>query len=118
MTAVKENVYPLVERFYMGDKVAVIISPSFGGGWSTEYPLILREFLCMDSVLVKALISESRELVNSIAEGCLKGWGEHFHSHNSPLELRWVKRGTLFQITNYDGAETLTTLPEMEFLQA
>lgn len=118
MTAVKENAYPLVERFYMGDKVAVIISPDFGGGWSTEYPLILREFLCMDSVLVKALLAKNRELVSNIAEAYLKSCDEHFFSHDSPLELKWVKRGTLFQITNYDGAETLITLPEMEFLQA
>lgn len=107
-----------IERYVMKNKTGVIISPSYGSGWSTAYDPKYTEFLCTSKDLVRALFHKNRELVNDIAETYLDNHHEPFITRRTDLEIVWVKVGTLFQIREYDGAESVVTLSEMEFLRA
>jgi len=88
-------------------KVAVIISPGFGTGWSTENrgndwfiygdPTFVR--LVEENTDVKTLTSYVNTLLNPTGDKyiCFLGIDN--------LEIEWVPVGTVFRILEYDGSE-------------
>jgi len=87
-----------VEKLY-NDKgqVAVAISPDFGAGWSTE-ELVNP----MDAKYNKLILEQKIEELIALARS--EG---HFVGSLPTTELVWLDPGTKFDITNYDGAETI-----------
>ena len=87
-----------VEKLY-NDKgqVAVAISPDFGAGWSTE-ELVNP----MDARFNKLIRDKRTEELYALARA------EGFYTGSLPeIKLIWLDPGTKFDITNYDGAETI-----------
>ena len=87
-----------VEKLY-NDKgqVAVAVSPDFGAGWSTEE-------------LVNPMDAKYNRLIleNKIEELYALARAEGFYTGGLPeIKLIWLDPGTKFDITNYDGAETI-----------
>lgn len=94
------------EKVIRDGKVAVLVSPGFGAGWSTWAEGDAAEFVTFDRRLVeaaerKAHASEVEEILNALFGKApyMGGW--------SDVEVRWVDQGTVFYINDYDGNESL-----------
>ena len=108
-------------RKYIRDgKVAVLISPGFGSGWSTwnsNYPGML-----FDPVIIEMLLN-----VENGDEAFVAGQIEAHVDINYPdasisglenLEVQWVPVGTEFIVHEYDGSESLRTKDSFAWIKA
>ena len=81
-------------------KVAVLVSPGYGAGWSTwnDHPE------CLYDPDVVAWVEGGKE--GSVPDLKAKyGW-DHFCSLGADsLEIQWIPLGAEFRISEYDGAE-------------
>ena len=93
--------------------VAVLYSPGFGAGWSTwngAYPELM-----FDPALVKMVEQDSTE--EELVTYCsLKYPGAYLGGLD--LRIEWVKEGTLFRVTDYDGNESVEYNDELTWLVA
>ncbi len=91
-----------MNKVIQNGKVAVLISPGFGAGWSTwnsEYPEML-----FDPGMVDLVINGDQEQMRAYAE--LK-WPDAYMGGLSKLEVEWVEQGRLIKINEYDGSESI-----------
>lgn len=95
--------------------VAVLYSPGYGAGWSTWADEQFQEALCMDARIVGPFLAGNTDAAITaakiIAPNVYTG-GAH------QLEVIWIKKGTAFQITEYDGSESVEELNNQVFLVA
>jgi hypothetical protein len=110
MVGVRDGETDMIEpqKLIRNGKVAVLVSPGFGAGWSTwTYEKGLDKFVLFDQRLVEACessaSSEDVEALILALTGCdhiyMGGW--------SDVEVRWVDPGTVFYVNDYDGNESL-----------
>ena len=97
-------------------KVAVLIAPSFGGGWSTwssQYPELL-----FDATVVLAV--ERKLPFTSVEEYIRDKYPDAFISSFTydDLVIEWLEEGTEFIVEEYDGAETIKLKYETEWVIA
>lgn len=92
-----------MEKVVRDGKVAVIYSPGFGAGWYTWNTGC--EALMFHPDLVNAIeANKSEEEIESIAKTlCPDG----YFGASDDLEIAWIDQGTLFNITEYDGSESI-----------
>ena len=94
-------------------RVAVLISPDFGGGWSTwnpKYPEIL-----FDPAIVEFVEKDQSEELEvyvtlrypGIYDGGIVG-----------LKIEWIPAGTFFRVSEYDGAESIEIRDKVNWMQA
>lgn len=107
----------MTERTLLDGKVAVLISPGYGAGWSSWGNDDLRYFMLFDPGLVGlALASADADDVEAylsqkgIETPYLGGWGS--------IKVQWVPVGTTFRVHEYDGFETLIPTSEEETFTA
>ena len=89
-------------------KVAVIVSPGFGAGWSTwsyrgeeDY----RDFMLFDPTLVDMIErSESAETIETYVTFVHPGT---YCGGADDLTIQWLPVGTAFRIHEYDGSESV-----------
>lgn len=99
-----------VERYINEDgKVGVLISPSYGAGWSTYPSGDKKEFLLFDKGLVELALNEAseeevEEYIKSMDVGYVYcgGWED--------VVVHWVEPNETFVIDEYDGYESLEYL--------
>ena len=111
-----------VPRYIRNGQVAVLVSPGFGGGWST-WGHGWKEELALHRDIVKYFLGEvSGSLVGIIADACGVEEGDslfpYYAGGENNVSVRWVDIGTRFEIREYDGAERIYTLEEMDILEA
>lgn len=100
------------ERYINEDgKVAVLVSPGYGAGWST-WQSGDEEMFCMDKGLVEmrlrdATADEVEKYLRGRVAGYIStlGWGN--------VEIEWLDPGTQFTITEYDGSESLHLIADL-----
>ena len=84
-------------------KVAVLYSPGYGFGWYTwnkRHPQCIFE-----SRIVNAVESGDLDLAEQIA---LELYGDSFCAEGVfDLKIAWIDQGTIFEIHEYDGYETI-----------
>lgn len=88
-------------------KVAVIYSPRFGAGYSTWASFDDKSEvhqMIFDSRLVKAVLDGNEEEFNDIFRALFQ---TDFYCDFKHLEIAWIPSGELFEITEYDGEETV-----------
>ena len=101
-----------MDKLIVDGKVAVIVSPGFGAGWSTWGAAES----CMDGELAKAILDgETASVVEGIAE---RNWPDAYQGGLHQAVVEWVDEGTQFEIREYDGHESLHTAGETPFLRA
>ena len=98
-----------MEKVIKDGKVAVVIAPHFGGGWSTWNEDKLAETLLFHPMIVNAVLSGNR---HDLDEGWfVENLGEEYRyvwtGSRGDLEVEWVKEGTVFKIDEYDGSESI-----------
>ena len=97
-------------------KVAVIVSPGFGAGWSTwsyrgeeDY----RDFMLFDPTLVDMIErSESAETIETYVTFVHPGT---YCGGADALTIQWLPVGTAFRIHEYDGSESVEIRDEMDW---
>jgi len=89
-------------------KVAVIVSPTHGAGWSTwsyRGEEDCRDFMMFDSTLVDMI--ERGVSVETIEEYVTSMHPEIYCGAADNLTIEWLPVGTAFRIHEYDGAESV-----------
>ena len=102
-----------VERYYNEKgELGVIISPGYGGGWSTWYNKeIAYDKRIIEKFLEIGVCAELCDYVESL--GYLRP-----HLYFNKPELVFIPKGTLFCITEYDGYESIETPKTLGMMKA
>jgi hypothetical protein len=104
-------------------KVAVLYSPGFGAGWSTWNPA-LDGLLVFCPALVAAVeagthVDLSDEAVAALLGLDLTSNDDFLYTGGlSQVEIAWVPVGARFEISEYDGSESVRVFDESEWLVA
>lgn len=107
----------MVEKVIRDGKVAVLVSPGYGSGWSSWAHEGKEEIACFHPKFVAWVEGGKKESIKEIAKQVFGE--EHFCILGADnLEIEWVPVGTRFRIDEYDGAESLETLDGISFFVA
>lgn len=92
-----------VEKVYRDGKVAILISPGFGAGWSTWAHGGLGE-RCLYDPIVVAWVEGGKVGPVPVAH-----YGDEYvySGGANDLEIVWMPIGTAFRVNEYDGSESL-----------
>ena len=106
----------MTDKVVRDGRVAVLVSPGFGAGWSTWADRELRERLLFDPEVV-AWVEAGKEGPLPDLEA---KYGDHYFydSGAGDLMIEWVPVGVKFRIHEYDGSESLVRESEEEWVVA
>lgn len=104
-----------MEKVIRDGKVAVLVSPGYGAGWSTWNSPEYAEKLLYHPKFVEAAeagVKDIREIAHEVLGGyvydlCLRGWDD--------IEIEWLPVGTIFRVDEYDGFEGITTCEDLSY---
>jgi len=103
-----------MKKLVRDGKVAVLVSAGFGAGWYTWHHI--PELLFDPDVVKMVELDWPQDLIKA---HCEKFYGNnHFFRGVDRLGIQWVPEGTKFRIDEYDGAETLVTQDQDEWIIA
>ena len=102
-------------------KVAVIVSPGFGAGWSSwawekmahDGEEAYRDFMLFDSTLVTMV--EREDSVEAIESYVTAIYPHIYCGGASDLTIQWLPVGTAFRIHEYDGNESVEIRDDMNW---
>ena len=92
-------------------KVAVMISPGFGAGWST-WNTEIRDALLFDPEIAQAVLDGDKVKAEIIA--ARKFPGGRFGGARY-LTVEWLDKGTAFEVEEYDGSESLHIIGSRDY---
>lgn len=105
-------------RYVRDGQVAVLVSTSFGAGWSTwnpEYPGMLWDTQIIDIILADLDFDETYAKVQEI---CAIKYPESYTGGLDGLMVQWIPLGTQFRVKEYDGSEQIELCNDIEWLTA
>ena len=106
-----------MERCVCDGRVAVLVSPGFGAGWSSWVAREFREQLLFDPAVVELV--ESGADSSAIEQYCEGRYGSDlYYGGADDLIVQWVPVGARFRIHEYDGSESLVLESEEEWFVA
>lgn len=97
-----------MEKVIRDGNVAVLISTGFGAGWyswNSEH----KELLFHPKLIEMVEAGRREEIDEEWIEENL-GLENVYTGGNRDLTIKWLPEGTAFQVDEYDGAESITTL--------
>lgn len=94
-------------------KVGVLVSGGFGAGWYTWNTRHLG--LAMDGEIAQAILDGDKPRALKIAH---ERYGNFYDDGIDGLEVKWVPQGAAFEITEYDGNESLRLIDMHDFIVA
>lgn len=100
------------KRYDEDGRVAVLISPGFGAGWSTwasdanEQEAALFDSRLVDAILKQMPIEEFCTFVSSLGYELYMGGADS-------LIVVWLEPGTRFEVEEYDGSESIRTFDDL-----
>ena len=101
-----------MEKVIRDGKVGVLVSPGFGAGFSTwGYPTEA----IFDPTLI-GLIEDDK--LQEAIDYCESKWNEGYSGGVQDLVVVWIPEGTKFQITEYDGSESIELLEDVDWITA
>lgn len=108
----------MVDKVIRDGKVAVLISPGYGIGWSTSVPTKLREILLFDKRFVEACeaqVIDIDPLTEVVLGDCFDfNYYSDFYSGGwCNVEIVWLDEGTQFAVLEYDGCETVALIKDL-----
>jgi hypothetical protein len=111
----------MTEKYIRDDRVAVLVSPGFGAGWSTWCDYDDRKAVTFDPWIVDILLSDQynrKEKIDRIYAHCAVKYPDMYMGGVSDLTVEWIPQGTLFRIAEYDGSETIELKEAEDWIQA
>ena len=101
-----------MEKVIKDGKVGVLVSPGFGAGFLTWGAPIEAIF---NPTLIELVENKKwQEAIDFVEET----WDSIYTGGVEDLEVVWISEGTKFQITEYDGSETLELLDDINWVTA
>lgn len=115
-----------MKKIIRDGKVAVLISPGFGAGWSTwnyEYPEMIFdpdivEVLESNPIIDPHDADESYSLLEKIKSIAEKKYPDAYLGGADDLRIVWIEKGTNFIVDEYDGSESIRTRESVNWLVA
>lgn len=104
-----------VVRFIKDGKVAVLVSPGFGAGW-TSWNSEFAEAMAFDADIVQLVLDGADTTV--IESKAKEKWPDGYFGGARDLTVEWLPQGTAFDIQEYDGSESLRVLGDMTYFVA
>jgi hypothetical protein len=107
-----------MEKVVKDGKVAVLYSPGFGAGWSTWSGWLddsRREVLCMDARIVGPFLAGDKKAAVAAA---VEMFPTLFTGGADQLEVTWIDKGSLFEINEYDGNESVHVIGDRNYMTA
>ena len=92
-------------------KVAVIISPGFGAGWST-WNSEFRDTLLFDAEIAQAVIDGDKAKAMKLAMEKCPGL---YPGGAGGLMVEWIDKGSVFEVEEYDGSESLHIIGSRDY---
>ena len=109
----------IMQKVIRDGKVAVLVSPGFGGGWYTWNHV---DELLFHPVLVNMVENGLRSDIDEAFIADLLGIVDHasmpYLGGADKLEVRWLPIGTEFIVEDYDGSEEITIKNHVDWLTA
>lgn len=104
-----------MNKLIVDGKVAVLLSPEHGAGWSTWNTVSCPDNnLLYDPVIVDIVLKRDSgeitrsEYANKVEARCKELYGDTVYTGGAhSLEVVWVPVGAYFKINEYDGYETI-----------
>ena len=93
----------LAERVVRDGRVAVLVSPGFGAGWSSWADAELQERLLFDPEVVAWVEGGKRGPLPNLESK----YGVLYDGGAEDLVVEWVPLGVRFRIHEYDGSESI-----------
>jgi len=111
----------MVEKLIRDGKVAVLISPGFGAGWSTwasehawsTWASEHAEFALFDKGLVE--LAERGATTDEVETYLASKDMDFYKGGWRDVEIRWLDQGTRFTVEEYDGSESLRMIEDLAF---
>jgi hypothetical protein len=103
------------QKYEKDGKVAVLVSPGYGAGWSTWADYEDMEALCMDADLVQCVLDKDIQKLVRVAE---EKYPNNYNGGAVNLIIEWVDKGEAFEITEYDGHESLVVVSKRSYMTA
>ena len=97
-------------------KVAVLVSPGFGAGWSTWAYRVEEDapgFMMFDPTLVTMV--ECGDSVEAIESYVTSKHPDTYCGGADDLTIQWLPVGTAFRIHEYDGSESVEIRDDIEW---
>ena len=91
-----------------------MISPEVGAGWSTwngEH----RDVLLFDAEIVQAVLDGDADKAALIAK---RKCADAYTGGSGGLTVRWLDKGSVFEVEEYDGSESLHVIGERNYAVA
>jgi|TARA_B110000908_G_scaffold99210_1_gene117181 hypothetical protein len=101
----------MINKVERDGRIAVLVSPGFGAGWSTWSDDEQRDLALFDPRLVAAAeanVSDIDDLVKEVF-GDVNFYTGGWHQ----VEVRWVNKGDSFSIEEYDGSESMRSISDL-----
>ena len=103
--------------------IGVLISSGYGAGWSTWNNDQVRALMTMHHDIIQAVLDKKYEEAGEIATKLVR---QAMHDDDKyvdtlgvdELEVNWVTKGHDFEITEYDGHESLHIIGERDYFTA
>lgn len=112
--------FPKLEK---DGKVAVLYSPGYGAGWSTwnrqEWCLLLTTHRDIVQAVLDGKNKQAAKIAEKIIHNIIGDSKEYVcTSGATDLVVEWLPKGTLFEITEYDGNESLQIVGDRKYQTA
>jgi len=101
-----------MEKVIKEGKVGVLVSPGFGAGFLTWGA---PEEAIFNPTLIGLVENEKWQEAIDFVE---KNWDSIYTGGVEDLEVVWISEGTKFQITEYDGSESIELLEDVNWITA
>lgn len=114
-----------MDKVIVDGKVAVLYSPGFGAGWYSWNTGIEECLFCPE--IVELIRNEPERgwrekrkasLIKQITDIAETKWEGGYWGGARDLTIKWVPQGEQFEITEYDGSESLNIIGECKYLVA
>lgn len=91
-------------------KVAVLVSPGFGAGWSTWADHEIREQVLFDPIVIEWVRQ------GKIGPVPVEHYGDYLYTGGADdLVIKWIPIGTKFVVREYDGSERIETEDDIDW---
>lgn len=101
-----------MEKVIKDGNVGVLVSPAFGAGFSTwGYPTEA----IFDPTLIELVENEK---IQEAVDYCEAKWKDGYSGGVQDLRVFWLPEGIKFQITEYDGSESIEFLEDVNWITA
>ena len=103
-----------MEKVIRNGQVAVLYSPGFGAGWYSWNEK--KELLFHPKLVEMVENNKQKEITEEFCKDLLKTDDYICVLGAKDLQIEWLDEGTVFEINEYDGSESIRTLGNLTLI--